>query len=106
MAANESTAIGTFEHLCADVAQGDYLVPFVAPVVPAGADRDETPGEPDFTSMGQVVSGNENRSDMGTGDFVLIDRGSDQGMVPEAVWPCIGTSASPDCRSPHSARRS
>jgi hypothetical protein len=82
VAANESTSIGTFEHLCADVAQGDYLVPFVAPVVPAGADRDEAPGEPDFTSMGQVVSGNENRSEMGAGDFMLIDRGSDQAMVP------------------------
>jgi hypothetical protein len=82
VAVNGSTAIATFEHICADVAQGDYLEPFVAPVIPAGADRDEPTGEPDFTAMGLIVSGNENRSEMGAGDFVLIDRGSAQGMVP------------------------
>jgi hypothetical protein len=98
VAVNESTAIGTFEHLCADVAQGDYLQPFIAPVVPAGADRDEAPGEPDFTSMGQIVSGNENRNDMGPGDFMLIDRGSDQGMVPGgrlAVYRDVGVAGMP-----------
>ena len=47
VAANESTSIATFEHLCGPVGTGDYLEPFVAPVVPAGADRDEAPGEPD-----------------------------------------------------------
>ena len=65
VAVNESTAIAAFEHICGAVGQGDYLEPFVAPVVPAGADRDETPGEPDFTSLGQVVVGNEDRSDDG-----------------------------------------
>jgi len=82
VAVNESTAIASFEHICGPVAQGDYLEPFVAPAVPAGADRDDAPGDPDFTLMGQIVAGNENRNDMGAGDFVLIDRGSEQGMVP------------------------
>jgi hypothetical protein len=82
VAANESTSIATFEHLCGPVAKGDYLEPFVAPVVPPGADLDEAPGEPDFNAMGQIVSGNENRSAMGPGDFMLIDRGSEQGMKP------------------------
>lgn len=84
VAVNDSTAIATFEHLCNVVGQGDYLEPFVAPVVPPGADRDEAPGEPDFTAMGQIVAGNENRSDMGAGDFALIDRGSEQGLIPGA----------------------
>jgi hypothetical protein len=98
VAVNESTAVGTFEHLCGDVAKGDYLEPFVAPVVPDGADRDEAPGEPDFTAMGQVVSGSENRSQMGAGDFVLIDRGSEQGMVPGtrlALYRDIGVAGMP-----------
>ena len=84
VAVNESTAIAAFDHVCNNVGQGDFLVPFVAPVIPPGADRDEAPGEPDFMSMGQIVAGNENRSEMGVGDFALIDRGSEQGMAPGA----------------------
>jgi len=98
VAVNASTAIATFEHLCNDVVRGDYLEPFVAPVVPPGADRDEAPGEPDFTSMGMIVSGNEDRSEMGAGDFVLIDRGSEQGMVPGArlaLFRDIGVAGMP-----------
>jgi hypothetical protein len=98
VAVNESTAIASFEHICSTVGQGDYLEPFVAPVVPPGADRDEAPGEPDFTSMGQIVAGSENRSDIGPGDFALIDRGSEQGIVPGArlaVFRDIGVAGMP-----------
>jgi hypothetical protein len=98
VAVNASTAIAAFEHLCGDVAQGDYLEPFVAPVVPAGADLDEAPGEPDFSLMGKVVAGNENRSDMGAGDFMLIDRGSEQGMLPGtrlALYRDVGVAGMP-----------
>jgi hypothetical protein len=98
VAVNDSTAIASFEHLCGPVAQGDYLEPFVAPVVPAGADNDDAPGDPDFTLMGQIVAGNENRNDMGAGDFVLIDRGSEQGMVPGtrlALYRDIGVAGMP-----------
>jgi hypothetical protein len=84
VAVNESTAIASFEHICSSVGQGDYLEPFVAPVIPSGADRDEAPGEPDFNSMGQIVAGNENRNEMGPGDFALIDRGSEHGLAPGA----------------------
>jgi hypothetical protein len=84
VAVNDSTAIATFDHICAAVVRNDYLEPFVPPVVPAGADRDDPTGQPDFTTLGQVVAGNENRSAMGAGDFVLIDRGSEQGVVPGA----------------------
>jgi hypothetical protein len=84
VAVNESTAIAAFDHICGVVVQSDYLEPFVAPVVPAGADRDETPGQPDFSNLGQVLAGDEGRSTMGAGDFVLIDRGRDQGVEPGA----------------------
>jgi len=98
VAVNGSTAIASFEHICGAVGQGDYLEPFVAPVIPLGADRDEAPGEPDFTSMGLIVSGNENRSAMGAGDFMLIDRGSDQGMAPGArlaLYRDVGAAGMP-----------
>jgi hypothetical protein len=84
VAVNDSTAIANIEHVCAAIVRSDYLEPFVAPVVPAGADRDETTGEPDFNALGQVLVGNENRSANGAGDYVLIDRGRDHGVAPGA----------------------
>jgi len=83
-AVNDSTALAQIDHLCGPVASHDYLEPFVAPVIPAGADRDEAPGEPDFKALGRIVAGNEGRSEMGAGDFALIDRGSEQGVTPGA----------------------
>ena len=84
VAANESNAIAMVEHSCGGIFQMDYLEPFVAPVVPSGADRDVGSGEPDFTSLGRILVGSEDRHTVGTGDFVLIDRGSDQGVAPGA----------------------
>jgi hypothetical protein len=48
--------------------------------------------------MGQIVSGNENRSAMGAGDFMLIDRGSEQGMKPGtrlALYRDVGAGGMP-----------
>ena len=98
VAVNESTSIAAFDHICGPVAANDYLEPYAAPVVPAGADRDETPGEPDFNSMGQVVIGNEDRSTMAVGDFALIDRGAEHGMAPGArvaLYRSVGVSGMP-----------
>jgi hypothetical protein len=98
VAVNQSTAIATVDHICGAMVKMDYLEPFVAPVVPAGADRDETRGEPDFTALGRVLAGNEDRSSAGTGDFMLIDRGSDQGVMPGArfaVYRDIGVAGMP-----------
>jgi hypothetical protein len=98
VALNESTAIATVDHICGGMVKMDYLQPFVAPVVPPGADRDEAPGEPDFTSLGRVVAGNEDRTALGAGDFMLIDRGSDQGVTPGsrfAVYRDVGVAGMP-----------
>jgi hypothetical protein len=84
VAVNESTAIALVDHACGALLAMDYLVPFVAPVLPDGADRDETPGQPDFASLGRIIVGNEGRLATGPGDFVLIDQGSDQGVMPGA----------------------
>jgi hypothetical protein len=98
VAANESTAVASFDHVCGPVAANDYLEPFVAPVVPPGADRDEAPGEPDFNAMGQIVVGNEERNSMAVGDFALIDRGTQHGMAPGArlaLYRSVGVSGMP-----------
>jgi hypothetical protein len=84
VAVNESTAIASVDQMCGGIIAGDYLVPFVAPVLPSDADRDERAGEPDFTSLARIVIGNEDRLSAGAGDFMLIDRGSSQGLTAGA----------------------
>jgi len=98
VAVNASTAIANVDHVCGGIVTGDYLEPFVAPVVPVGADRDEAPGEPDFTTLGHVVVGNENRITLGTGDFMLTDWGLDHGLTAGArfaIYRDVGVSGLP-----------
>jgi hypothetical protein len=82
VALNESTAIATVEHACGGILEQDYLAPFATPVVPAGADRDDPSGEPDFTALARVLLGIDDRHSAGAGDLVLIDRSEVQGVVP------------------------
>jgi hypothetical protein len=82
VAVNESTAITIVDQACGGIIAGDYLQPFVAPVLPPNADRDDRTGEPDFSQLARVVIGNEDRLSVGTGDFILIDRGTQQGLTP------------------------
>ena len=84
VAANDTTAIAAVEFGCDGILVGDYLEPFVLPVVPAGADRADTSGELDFTSLGRVLAGDEERLNGGTGEYMLIDQGEDHGVAPGA----------------------
>jgi hypothetical protein len=82
VAANESTAIAAVDHVCGGIMQDDFLAPFSAPLLPAGADRDDPIGEPDFTSLARVLAGSDDRAAAAAGDFVLVDRGAAQGVAP------------------------
>jgi len=98
VAVNESTAIAMIDHICDAMAQGDYLEPYSAPVVPADADRDLPSGEPDFAAIGRVLSGIEDHHTAGAGEFVLIDRGTDQGVKPGeryAIYRDVGAAGLP-----------
>jgi hypothetical protein len=98
VAVNDSTSIATIDHLCDAIAQGDYLEPYTAPAVPADAERDVHSGDPDFAAMGKVLAGNEDRGVASGGEFVLIDRGTDQGVkVGEryAIYRDIGVAGMP-----------
>jgi hypothetical protein len=81
VAVNVSTAIAQVDHVCGAMLASDYLAPFVAPAVPAELDAAATAaGEPDFAALGHVV-GADGRSSFGHGDFALIDRGTEQGVM-------------------------
>jgi hypothetical protein len=84
VAANDATALAAVEFGCDGILLGDYLEPFVAPVPPAGADKADTSGDLDFTSLGRILAGDEERVNGGTGEYMLIDRGEDQGVTPGA----------------------
>lgn len=84
VAVNQTTAIAIVDHLCNAIVTTDYLEPFVEPVVSADFERDETPGQPDFSNLGHIVAGNEGRMTVGVGDFALIDWGQAQGLEPGA----------------------
>jgi hypothetical protein len=101
VAVNESTAIATVDHVCGGMVKSDYLEPFVAPVLPTGVERDETPGEPDFTTLGHIVAGNEDRTTAGFGDLMLIDWGQEQGLTAGArfaIYRDVGVSRLPLAR--------
>lgn len=97
-AVNDTTAIATVEYVCDAIFQDDYLVPFVMPVVPADAERSDSTGELDFTTLSRLVVGNENRRTCGIGDFMLMDRGTDQGVATGArfaIYRDVGVAGMP-----------
>ena len=81
-AVNEAMALASVEFTCVEISVGDYLDPFAVPVVPEGSDRTDTSGEPDFTALGKVVFGTDEKSTGGEGDFMIVDRGTQQQIVP------------------------
>ena len=98
VAVNETTAIATVEHGCDGIFEGDFLEPFVAPVVPPGADRADTSGTPDFASLGRVLFGDQERHTGATGEYMVIDQGTDQGVSPGAhfaVYRDLGAGGLP-----------
>jgi hypothetical protein len=84
VALNQSTAIATVERACTQMEVGDYLEAFVPPVVPPSAVRLDRSGEPDFSSLGRVLFGADERAAGAAGEYMVIDRGAQQGLQPGA----------------------
>jgi hypothetical protein len=82
VALNQTTSIARIEHMCGAIFKNDYLEPFGVPSVPPDVDRDDSTGELDFTSLSRVVAAADNHRAAGPGEYVLIDRGADQGIAP------------------------
>jgi hypothetical protein len=80
VATNDGTSIALVEHACGSIQTGDYLEPFTAPVIPADVRVSDNPADLDFGSMGRVMYGEDERSVIAPGEFLLIDRGAGQGI--------------------------
>jgi hypothetical protein len=74
---HDESAIATITKVCDAIEEGDYLEPFLKPVVPSTA---AAPGEPDFSDPARLVLGDERRQMAAQGDMMVLDRGSDHGL--------------------------
>ncbi len=78
-AIEETMSLATIVYACDVVLVGDYLEPFT---MPAGIPKVEKAGKPERDNYGRVLPGRDRRRVYGTGDFIVIDRGKDHGIVP------------------------
>ena len=81
IAVDDSRAIAAVDQTCSSIRTGDFLEPFVVPSIPTGVSVVDRSVEPDFTTMGRVLFGDNMRETAGAGDFMLIDRGSNHGLT-------------------------
>lgn len=79
IAADENSALARVDYACDVVMSGDFLEPYVDPVLPSEVAK--AGGRTDFTNMGRVLQGTDRHELFGSGDFVVLDRGSAQGLA-------------------------
>jgi len=80
-AVDEEMSLATITHACDTVEVGDYLEPFALPTVPA---LSQLTGPPERGNYGLVLSGQDRRTQFGSGDYLTINRGSSQGVTAGA----------------------
>jgi hypothetical protein len=95
VAVNEKTAIGKVEHFCDAITTGDYVEPFIAPVIPENTDRDIATGELDFSTLGRILTGPEDMNSGAVGGLMLVDPGKIETLQPGARFAVY--------RDPHTA---
>lgn len=77
-AVDDDMSLATISHACETVDIDDYLEPFVPPTVPTPSNAT---GKPERGNYASVLSGQDRRTAFGTNDYLLIDRGSSQGVA-------------------------
>lgn len=75
---DQNMATARIVDACDGVEEGDYLEPFVRPVVPVAA----AAGEPDFGEAATIVLADERRLLGGAGSAMVLDRGTSHGVRP------------------------
>jgi hypothetical protein len=78
-AVDDDMSLATIQYACDPLEVGDYLEPFT---VPTAVPRREKQGKPEKGNYGRVLAGNDRRKTYGAGEYVVIDRGRDHGIVP------------------------
>jgi hypothetical protein len=83
-ATDEINAMAEVDFACDSIENGDFLEPHVELSLPASAGSSEI--APDFTDRAKVLFGSDNRSLVGHGHIISIDRGTLHGVVPGARY--------------------
>jgi hypothetical protein len=78
-AVDDEMSLATIQYACDTVDVGDYLEPFE---LPTALPRAPKQGKPEKGNYARVLSGSDRRFTFGAGDFIVIDRGKDHGIVP------------------------
>lgn len=78
-AVDDDLSLATITHSCDTVDVDDYLEPFTVPAVPTPA---SVSGPAERDNYGRVLVGQDRRTAFGQGDYIVIDRGSNQGVAP------------------------
>ena len=77
-AVDDEMSLATITHACETVDVDDYLVPFVLPTIPTPSNAT---GKPERGNYANVLSGQDRRTAFGQNDYLLIDRGTNQGVT-------------------------
>jgi hypothetical protein len=77
-AVDDTMSLATVTHACDTIDVGDYLEPFVLPVVPT-VDAERAPAQRE--NYGRVLVGQDRRRSFGKGDYFVVNRGSDHGVA-------------------------
>jgi hypothetical protein len=79
VAADEHSALARVDYACDAVMNGDFLEPYVEPVLSPTVAAPST--NTDFANLGRVLQGTDRNELSGAGDYVSIDRGASQGLT-------------------------
>jgi hypothetical protein len=79
-AVDEDISLATITYGCDGMQVGDYLEPLALPAPLKALPPEGTPER----SYARVILGNDRRTEFGAGDYLVIDRGSAQGIMPGA----------------------
>jgi hypothetical protein len=71
-------SLATVAHECQNINVGDYLEPFVLPVVPAA---DANPPKPQKENYGHILIGADRRTLFAKDDYFVVDRGAEHGVT-------------------------
>jgi hypothetical protein len=82
-ALDDVNAMAEIDLACDSIEPGDYLAPYSETILPNSV---AVVVDPDFSDRGNVLFGVDNRTLLGTGDVLSIDRGTQQGTVAGARY--------------------
>jgi hypothetical protein len=82
-AVDDEWSLATITHACDTITTGDYLEPLALPTVPPAAVQR---GKPERGNYGRVMIGSDNRRVFGRGDYVIVNRGTNQGVTSGALF--------------------